>query len=103
MSQSNPGQSQPNTPQASSQALLDELRHAADRARDERLKLARLVKHSSELPISKPTGGGDASQTPDARFVALSQQVEQLEQAVSEKLGTLEQVQEDIESRSQYL
>lgn len=105
MSQSSPSQYQPNTPQASSQALLDELRHAADRARDERLKLARLVKHSSELPIGKPAsdGAGDAGMTHDARFVALSQQVEQLEQAVNEKLEALGQVQQDIESRSQYL
>ena len=101
MSQSNPGQSK-NNAQASSQALLDELRSAADRARDERLKLARLVKHSSELPVSQQTAT-DAGSTPDARFVALSQQIEQLEQTVSEKLQALDQVQQDIESRSQYL
>lgn len=102
MSSSNSGNSQPNNPQTSSQALLDELRTAADRARDERLKLARLVKHSAELPVSNPSTA-DAGTTPDARFVALSQQVEQLEQSVSEKLQSLEKVQEDIEGRSQYL
>ncbi|MEO0477411.1 MAG: hypothetical protein AAF085_15810, partial [Planctomycetota bacterium] len=75
---------------------------AADRARDERLKLARLVKHSSELPVSQPTAT-DSGATPDARFVALSQQVEQLEQKVAEKLQALDQVQENIDSRSQYL
>ena len=53
MSQSNTGNNKPNSPQASSQALLDELRTAADRARDERLKLARLVKHSADLPIGQ--------------------------------------------------
>lgn len=102
MSASNSGNSQPNNPQTSSQALLDELRTAADRARDERLKLARLVKHSAELPVAQPSAA-DAGTTPDARFVALSQQVEQLEQSVSEKLQSLEKVQEDIEGRSQYL
>ncbi|MFK7789667.1 MAG: hypothetical protein AB8C95_09285 [Phycisphaeraceae bacterium] len=102
MSQSNPGNSQLNSPQANSQALLDELRTAADRARDERLKLARLVKHSAELPIGQPSRT-ETSMTPDARFVALSQQIEQLEQKVSDKLDSLDQVQEDIESRSQYL
>lgn len=102
MSASNSGNSQSSSPQASSQALLAELHTAADRARDERLKLARLVKHSTELPIGKPTAT-DAGTTPDARFVALSQQIEQLEQTVSEKLQSLDQVQQDIESRSQYL
>ncbi len=95
--------SQSNTAQASSQALLDELRHAADRARDERLKLARLVKHSADLPISQPSSGADFGTTPDARFVALSQQIEKLEQTVEDKIQSLEQVQQDIESRSQYL
>ncbi|MBX2851922.1 MAG: hypothetical protein KTR15_09280 [Phycisphaeraceae bacterium] len=105
MSQSNPGNTQPNSPQTSSQALLDELRSAADRARDERLKLARLVKHSADLPISRPnvSAAADAGTTPDARFVALSQQIEKLEQTVGEKLQALDQVQQDIESRSQYL
>lgn len=109
MSQLNTGNAKLNlsqaSSQASSQALLDELRTAADRARDERLKLARLVKHSSELPIGQASmsASSDAGSTPDARFVALSQQIEQLEQKVSEKLQALEQVQEDIESRSQYL
>ncbi|MEM9345029.1 MAG: hypothetical protein AAGB26_00290 [Planctomycetota bacterium] len=103
MSQSNPGHSQPQSSQASSQALLDELRSAADRAREERLKLARLVKHSAELPIGQPSDTPDMGTTPDARFVALSQQIEQLEQTVSEKLQALDQVQQDIESRSQYL
>lgn len=102
MSQSNFGNTQPNSSQANSQALLDELRTAADRARDERLKLARLVKHSTELPIGQPMAI-DAGTTPDARFVALSQQIEKLEQTVDEKLQSLEQVQQDIESRSQYL
>jgi len=102
VSQSNPGNSQTKTAQASSQALLDELRHAADRARDERLKLARLVKHSAELPVSQ-SAGTELGSTPDARFVALSQQIEKLEQTVADKIQSLEQVQEDIESRSQYL
>lgn len=102
MPQSNPGNSQSHSPQASSQALLEELRTAADRARDERLKLARLVKHSAELPVGQPMVA-EAGTTPDARFVALSQQIETLEQTVAEKLQSLEQVQEDIESRSQYL
>lgn len=104
MPQSNTGNAKANSPQASSQALLDELRTAADRARDERLKLARLVKHSAELPIGQATSTSTgADGTPDARFVALSQQVEQLEQSVSEKLQALDQVQQDIESRSEYL
>ncbi|MEM6505470.1 MAG: hypothetical protein AAF711_08380 [Planctomycetota bacterium] len=103
MSQSNPGHSQPQSSQASSQALLDELRSAADRAREERLKLARLVKHSAELPVGQSSDTADLGTTPDARFVALSQQIEQLEQTVSEKLQALDQVQQDIESRSQYL
>lgn len=103
MSQSNTGNAKANSPQASSQALLNELRTAADRARDERLKLARLVKHSSELPIGQASASTDTATTPDARFVALSQQVEQLEQSVGEKLKALDQVQQDIESRSQYL
>ena len=102
MSQSNTGNNKPNSPQASSQALLDELRTAADRARDERLKLARLVKHSADLPIGQASAA-DMGATPDARFVALSQQIEQLEQTVGEKLQALDQVQQDIESRSQYL
>jgi dimeric dUTPase (all-alpha-NTP-PPase superfamily) len=102
VSQSNTSHTKPNSPQTSSQALLDELRTAADRARDERLKLARLVKHSADLPIGQPAAA-DAGTTPDARFVALSQQIERLEQTVGEKLQALNQVQQDIESRSQYL
>lgn len=103
--QSNPGNAPTpnNNPQASSQALLDELRVAADRARDERLKLARLVKHSAELPVGSSNAKAGASTTPDARFVALSQQVEQLEQAVSEKLEALTEVQQDVENRTEYL
>lgn len=105
MSQSSPGQPQTsNAQQVSSQALLDELRTAADRARDERLKLARLVKHSAELPVNTASQqaqpGGTVS---DARIAGLSEQVERLEQAVSEKLVALEQAQRDITSRTQYL
>lgn len=103
MSHSKPANSQlKNSSQASSQALLDELRAAADRARDERLKLARLVKHSASLPLNQQPVV-EAGSTPDARFVALSQQVEQLEQAVGEKFDALEKVQQDIDSRSDYL
>ena len=58
MSQSNPGNASTpgNTPQASSQALLDELRVAADRARDERLKLAceLYVEHAEIYKASEP-------------------------------------------------
>ena len=54
-SKSGPSNQPANSPQASSQALLDELRLAADRARDERLKLARLFKHTSDLPVSGST------------------------------------------------
>jgi hypothetical protein len=106
VSHSHSGNATSQSPQANSQALLDELRYAADRARDERLKLARLVKHSTELPVGQPlnqTQPAESGETPDARFVALSQQIEQLEAKVNEKLESLEQVQHDIDSRSQYL
>ncbi|MGB0766920.1 MAG: hypothetical protein ACPGYV_04345 [Phycisphaeraceae bacterium] len=103
MPQSNPGQSPLQSHQASSQALLDELRLAADRARDERLKLARLVKHSADLPVSGPTPDPVAQTTDDARFVTLAQQVESLEQAVEDKLASLTKVQGEIEHRAQYL
>jgi len=85
--------------------LLDELRVAADRARDERLKLARLVKHSADLPInsSSSSAAGYASAPADGRIVDLSAQVQRLEQAVSEKLEALGQAQQDIDSRTQYL
>ena len=92
MSTSNPGNSQQpsSSPQASSQALLDELRVAADRARDERLKLARLVKHSADLPIN----GSRGATAPDfdavndtSRVSDLSGQIQRLEEAVNEKNG----------------
>jgi len=102
VSQSNPGNNPAQSSQSSSQALIDELRSAADRARDERLKLAQLVNHSTDLPVAQYDEPAFAT-TPDARFVALSQQIEQLQQTVNEKLKSLEQVQQDIENRSQYL
>jgi len=114
VSQSSPGQPtpSPDAHQASSQALLDELRSAADRARDERLKLARLVKHSAELPVNSasqnrseqaPAAAPQAGPVSDARLSALAEQVERLEQAVSDKRVALEQSQRDINSRTQYL
>lgn len=86
--------------QVSSQALLDELRVAADRARDERLKLARMVKHTESLPI---LGSAPEPAVVSERIVSLSEQVERLDRAVTEKLQALDQVQRDIESRTQYL
>ncbi len=106
MSKSKPGPSNhpANSPQASSQALLDELRLAADRAREERLKLARLVKHSADLPVNGGTTSTPGVSAPnDAKLTELSQQVERLDQVVSEKLDALEQAQQDIDSRTQYL
>lgn len=104
MSNSSNGQpqSQANSPQASSQALLDELRLAADRARDERLKLARLFKHTSDLPVNTTAAEGVPA-VADSRVIDLSQQVERLEQIVAEKLIALEQTEAKIESRTQYL
>lgn len=106
MSQSSPGHSSTplNTPQASSQALLDELRVAADRARDERLKLARLFKHTNDLPVngSAPVNTS-VPMIADHRIAELSDQVERLEQAVADKLAALDKSQQDIDSRTQYL
>lgn len=103
MSQSTPGNtpSQANPQQASSQALLDELRVAADRAREERLKLARLVKHSAELPMNAEKTG--QANVPDARILSVAAQIERLEQAVSDKLESLDQAQQNIDSRAEYL
>ncbi|MFN3167636.1 MAG: hypothetical protein ACE37H_11290 [Phycisphaeraceae bacterium] len=102
MSQSTPGQS--HNQQASSQALLDELRLAADRARDERLKLARLFKHTADLPVN---GSAAIPTTPDPqaqdKLDDLTQRVERLGQYVAEKLDALDEVQRDIDSRTQYL
>lgn len=102
MSQSSQGHSNyaANASQASSQALLDELRVAADRARDERLKLARMFKHTQTLPVSS---GSPEPAVGDARVAGLSEQVERLEQAVAEKLEALDHAQKDIDSRTQYL
>lgn len=102
MSQPTAGQNQ--TPayaqQANSQALLDELRVAADRARDERLKLARMFKHTEALPVN---GSAPEYPVPDERIANLSSQIECLEAAVADKLDALSQVQQDIDSRTQYL
>lgn len=104
MSQSSPGNAKnpANAQQASSQALLDELRVAADRARDERLKLARLVKHSADLPISSEQQPGVGAASTE-RTAAITDQVDRLEQAVAEKLSALESVQQNIDNRAQYL
>lgn len=103
MSQSTSGQSL-NPAHTSSQALLDELRLAADRAREERLKLARLFKHTADLPVNPAPAPSEGAITFNGDSVPeLISKVERLEALVAEKFETLDEVQQSIESRTQYL
>lgn len=83
----------PQTPSPSSASLAADLRSAADRARDERLKLAAMVKQQN---ANVQLHGGPA---PASQIAALSEKIQRLDDAIAQRLEKLDAVDQRIDER----
>lgn len=81
------------TPSPSSASLAADLRSAADRARDERLKLAAMVKQQN---ANVQLQGGPA---PATQIAALSDKIQRLDDAIAQRLEKLDAVEQRIDER----